>query len=345
MSRIVFLCLFLVLTVSSGFADGQANVFVYHRFGDSRFPSTNIPLNVFADQLELLKQKNYTVLALGDIVTRLREGRALPSRCAAITVDDAYRTFLTGAMPLLRRYGYPATLFVSTGSVGGENYLSWDDLRALVEQGVEIGNHSASHPYLLTRQRGETAGAWLDRIRLDIQQASQTIQHELGRTPLLFAYPYGEYSPEIVELVRESGFSGAAAQFSGVVSAAADPFVLPRFPMGGNYATLAEFSEKLAMHPLDVQIIDDKGPVVGKDNPPELVVDILNRDVDLAQLRCFVQGQQGCFMVADPSVPGRFRVRAQQPLDGRRSRYTLTAPGSKGQGWFWFSRLWIFPDR
>ncbi len=345
MLRMLLLCLLLLLTVAQAYAEGQASVFVYHRFGDSRYPSTNISLDTFADQLELLRQKNYTVLPLGEITTRLREGRPLPPRCAAITVDDAYRTFLTGAMPLLRRYGYPATLFVSTDLVGGNDFLNWDDLRSLSAQGVEIGNHSASHPYLLNRNRGETDKAWLERIRLDIQRTSQALQRELGREPQLFAYPYGEYAPEIVEVVRELGFAGAAAQQSGVVSAAADLFMLPRFPMGGVYATLTGFREKLAMQPLVVQVVDGQGPVVRKDNPPELVVDILSSEVDLAQLQCFVPGQQGCSLVADPSVPGRYRVRAQQSLDGRRSKYTLTAPGSRGQGWFWFSQLWVFPQR
>jgi peptidoglycan/xylan/chitin deacetylase (PgdA/CDA1 family) len=260
-------------------------------------------------------------------------------------VDDAYRTFLTGAMPLLRRYGYPVTLFVSTDLVGGDDFLTWDELRSLPAQGVEIGNHSASHPYLLNRNRDETDEAWLERIRSDIQRASQALQRELGREPRLFAYPYGEYVPEIVELVRELDFAGATVQSSGVVSAAADLFKLPRFPMGGDYATLAGFSEKLAMQPLVVQVVDGDGPVVGIDNPPELVVDILNSEVDLTQLQCFVAGQRECSIVKDPLEPGRYRVRALQPLDGRRSRYTLTAPGSRGQGWFWFSQLWIFPQR
>ncbi|WP_432821293.1 polysaccharide deacetylase family protein [Trichloromonas sp.] len=345
MLRLSIFCLFLLLTISPAYAEGQANVFVYHRFGDSRYPSTNIPLETFADQLELLKRQNYTVLTLGEIVSRLGAGRALPRYCAAITVDDAYRSFLAGAMPLLRRYGYPATLFVSTDSVGGDEFLSWDELRSLSAQGIEIGNHTASHPYLLNRNREETDAAWFERIRLDIERASQALRRELGQEPRLFAYPYGEYTPEVVALISELGFAGATVQHSGVVSAMSNRFALPRFPMGGDYATLAEFSDKLSMRPLVVQVIDGQDPVVRGNNPPELVVDILSSEVDLTQVQCFVQGQQGCVMTADPAVPGRYRVRAQQPLDGRRSRYTITAPGSRGQGWFWFSQLWIFPQR
>ena len=102
---------------------GQANVFIYHRFGDSRYPSTNIAVSTFASQLRLLKDQHYTVLPLGEIVRRLRRGEPLPERCAALTVDDAFETFWTGAMPLLRKYGYPVTLFVATDTIGGSSYM------------------------------------------------------------------------------------------------------------------------------------------------------------------------------------------------------------------------------
>ena len=321
---------------------GQANMFVYHRFGDARYPSTNIALEVFAKQLELLRTKEYTVLPLGDVVDRLTQGTPLPERCAVLTVDDGYESFLTGAMPLLRRYGYPVSLFVSTDSVGAPGYLGWDQLRALRDEGVEIGNHSASHPYLLDRQKGEDEAAWLARIRGDIERASAAMQRELGGMSGVFAYPYGEYSPEVAKLVRELCFAGAVAQHSGVVEAAADPFVLPRFPMGGAYATFVEFRDKLAMRPLKLKVLSPGSPVITGINPPELLVEIIDGEADLKGLRCFVGGQEGGIVEPVSGHPGRYRVAATAPLEGRRGRYTLTAPGRNG-GWHWFSQLWVQP--
>ena len=321
---------------------GQANMFVYHRFGDARYASTNIAVEVFAQQLELLRTKEYTVLPLGDVVDRLAQGTSLPERCAVLTVDDGYESFLTGAMPLLRRYGYPVSLFVSTDSVGAPGYLSWDQLRALRDEGVEIGNHSASHPYLLDRQKGEDEGAWLARIRADIERASAALRRELGGVSRVFAYPYGEYSPEVAKLVRELGFAGAVAQHSGVVEAAADPFALPRFPMGGVYATFIEFRDKLAMRPLKLKVLSPDSPVIKGKNPPEMVVEIVDGEADLKGLRCFVGGQKGGILEPVPGYPKRYRVAATAPLEGRRGRYTLTAPGRNG-GWHWFSQLWIQP--
>ena len=233
-----FLSLLFVLALLPSFArGGQANIFVYHRFGDNRFPSTNVALDDFEAHLKILQNGKVEVLPLGEVVERLRQGKPLPAACAVLTVDDGYRSFLTGAMPLLRRFGYPATLFVSTGSVGRGGYLSWDELKSLSREGIEIGSHSASHMYLVERISGETTSQWLERVRSDLLAAQDIFRKELGRSPRLFSYPYGEYSPEIVNLVESLGFSGAAGQHSGVVSGAGELFALPRFPMGGPFAT------------------------------------------------------------------------------------------------------------
>jgi len=121
--------LLLILVPAPLQAADQATVFIYHRFGDPRYPSTNTSLGEFRAHLETLRQGGYQVLPLTEIVARLRGGQPLPERCVAISVDDAFRSFLSGAMPLLREYGYPATLFVNTGEVNGPDYLSWEELR------------------------------------------------------------------------------------------------------------------------------------------------------------------------------------------------------------------------
>lgn len=339
-----FASLLLASAATSLAMSNEASVFVYHRFGDSRYPSTNIDLNVFAAQLAYLKAHDYNVLPLSRIVRDLRDGTPLPERCAALTVDDAFKTFLTGAMPLLRSYHYPVTLFVSTDTVDGDSYLSWKDLQELVKQGVEIGSHTMTHPYLLDRRRGESEEQWTQRVRREISGAQKALQERLGVTPVLFAYPYGEFSPQLMKIVKSLGFLGALGQQSGVIAAGEDLFCLPRFPMGGPYATMAGFKEKLAMRALPVKVLEPVSPVLGAVNPPTMVVQIAPGVVDLKRLRCYVPDQPLAKLSFDPSVAGRVTVQAEQPLSGRRSKYTLTAPGLKG-GWYWFSQLWVRTSR
>ena len=320
----------------------QANVFIYHRFDDSRFPSTNISGHDFQAHLEILHRQDFTVLSLGQIVDRMKRGESLPQRCAAITVDDAFRSFLTSGWPLIKRYGFPATLFVSTDLVGGGDYLDWQELKALHDEGVELGNHSASHAYLLDRSKD---GNGQVRVGEDIARAQRAFESNLGFTPRLFAYPYGEFSPKLVELVRQAGFDAAVGQQSGVMTPEQDLFRLPRFPMGGGYATAGEFKEKLLMKHLPVEVVAPATTVVGADNPPKLVFSLADGPYDRRALRCYIPGQAECRVTAVAGQDGRFEIMADGPLTGRRSKYTITAPGHSGGEWYWFSQLWVLPRR
>lgn len=341
MLRILVLGLLLALSVPvNALAADQANIFIYHRFGDSRYPSTNISLDDFAAHLQLLAEGDYHVMSLGAVVSAWQAGQTLPERTVVLTVDDAFSSFLSGAMPLLRRYGFPVTLFVNTDSVGDGQYLSWDQLRSLAAEGVEIGNHTASHLYLLNRRAGESRAQWLARLKADIERAQQTLTRELGTAPRLFAYPYGEYDAEVAGLIQQLGFAAAVAQQSGVATSGGNRYALPRFPMGGPYASLQSFREKLRMHPLPVTLLKPVSIEVGADNPPVLDVRIDPQRVDLRRLRCFVPGQADGLLQAVAGEPGHYLVQARAPLQGRRSKYTLTAPGRHG-GWYWFSQLWV----
>ncbi|MEA3465396.1 MAG: polysaccharide deacetylase family protein [Thermodesulfobacteriota bacterium] len=340
---LVVICATVLITLFSGvvWSARQATVFVYHRFGDGRYSSTNIDLHIFEQQLAYLKLNNYTVLPVGDIVQRLSEGIALPDRCVALTVDDGYTTFLTGAMPLLRQYGFPVTLFVSTDAVGGGSYLNWEQLRQLQQEGVEIGNHSASHPYFVSDEVNKPE-RWLAESIADIEKAQQAFAQHLGCRPTLFAYPYGEYSPAMEILIENLGFAAAFAQQSGVISAVRSFYSLPRFPMGGAFATLQGFKSKLTMRPMPIVVHRSTSPIVGAHDPPELIFSLDNNtDIAMSSLRCYVQGQDSVAVEADGE--GNYRVVAGAPLSGRRNKYTLTAQSRDGRFWYWFSHPWIHP--
>ncbi len=324
-------------------ADGQDNVVIYHRFDEGRYPSTNISTEIFAQQLAYLKEQNYQVLSLGEVVRRLIIGEALPEKGAALCVDDAFTSFAEAGMPLVRQYGYPISLFVNTDAVGTSGYLDWDEIRALRAEGVEIGNHTASHAYLVEMEADEDISAWRERIVQDISKAQQQFKQHLEFEPTLFVYPYGEYSSDVVKIVKELGYQAAFAQQSGVVHAKHDLFTLPRFPMGGPYATFEGFKTKLLMKPLVVLNEQPLSPVV-KSNPPELLLEIDAVDVDMRRVNCFVQGENSCQVEAVVDRDGWYRVVAEQPLTGRRNKYTLTAPGKKG-GWHWYSHLWLNAKR
>jgi len=343
MRHFLFL-LILLLTLPTTFAyAGRVNMFIYHRFGEARYASTNIDPKVFAAQMQYLVDQQIPVLSLEEVAHALQQGRSLPDKAVVLTVDDAFVSFLDIAYPLLSRYHFPVTLFVNTDSVGHPGYLSWKQLRFLAESGVTIGNHTADHAYLLDRNQGESVTDWSARVVADIRKAQQEITREIGDAPKFFAYPYGEYSGPLMDLVRGEGFIAAVAQQSGVVGEGSDRFCLPRFPMGGGFATMEGFRSKGAMAPLQLELLPPVDPVwIDSGTAPVLTVRLAPDRYELGRLQGFVQGDNSLRIEPVTGKPGTFRVQADKPLSGRRNKYTLTVPLRQG-GWAWFSQPWFRP--
>lgn len=334
------LVLFLLLPVVA--SAGQINSFIYHRFDDDRYPSTNISVDIFTQQLEFLQQQKIPLVSTQEISERIARGERLPEHAVMLTVDDAYRSFYEAGMPIIRQFGVPVSLFVNTDSVGTPGYMSWDEIREVAAAGVEIGNHTATHAYLVEMSASENFEQWQQRVRDDILSAQQAFAQELGFKPNVFAYPYGEYSPEIIDILKDLGFIAAYAQQSGVIHSQFDPFILPRFPMGGPFATLDDFKSKVMMKPLPVLDQEPVSPIIAVgQTPPVLDLYMPGLSGGAQQFNCFAQGSNSCRVsVNKVRGEGWYQVVAEKPLSGRRNKYTLTRQ-SAGGGWLWFSQLWI----
>ncbi len=332
--------LLLLLPLLSHVYAGQVNSFIYHRFGETRYPSTNISADVFTQQLEYVKAQGIEVISLAEVVKRLNSGKDLPEHAVSFCVDDAFRSLYDVGMPIIRKYGIPLTLFVNTAAVGTSGYLNWTELKELLAEGVEIGNHTDTHAYLVELKPGETPQQWNKRVREDILRAQKLFEKHLGIKPTLFAYPYGEYSPAVVAIIKKLGFTAAFAQQSGVIYSADNLYNLPRFPMGGPFATFAGFKTKLAMQPLPATEVDPFNPVI-RENPPVLHLRIAGQKINPKRINCFAQGENRCWVETDAKRgEGWYKVTAEQPLTGRRNKYTLTLQSNQG-GWLWYSHPWI----
>lgn len=335
-SIIMLLCVLFVGTAFSG----QVNTFIYHRFDEQRYPSTNIAAEIFKQQLDYLKENSIEVISLTDIAAKLNSGQTLPVHAVALCADDSYRSFYDVAMPLLRQYDFPFTLFVNTDAVGTNGYLSWSEIRQLHAEGIEIGNHTASHAYLVEMEENERYSEWRKRIKQDILRAQDALELNLGFRPQLFAYTFGEYSDYVIEIIEELGFSAAYAQQSGIIHDQHSVFNLPRFPMGGPFATMEGFVSKSKMLPLVVQQQEPSSPVIAE-NPPTLTIKLKDNTVAVGRINCFVQGENRCWVEDYPQRgEGWYRIKAEQPLTGRRNKFTLTTQLADGR-WAWFSHLWV----
>jgi peptidoglycan/xylan/chitin deacetylase (PgdA/CDA1 family) len=311
--------------------------FVYHRFGDSRYPSTNVSAKDFEIHLKYLVENDFQVLTFSQAIAYLHSEKPL-RKTAVITIDDGYKGFFTNALPLLKKYDIPATLFINTKTVGGGDYMTWNELKDVARHDVEIGNHTHSHDYFLDLPETSRYKTFKDEI--DLSQS--IIKKNLDIEPIVFSYPYGEFDVEMKKIVQQAGFVAAAAQNSGVMYAGSDIFQCPRFPMSEAYSSEKQFIEKTSMHAL--QIIDQSPTafVLREEDPPVLTLTLPGSDLNLKQLQCFVQGGEcelNALKTTDESAT--ISLRARKPLSGRRrTLYTLTFRDNQGK-WYWFSHLWI----
>ena len=338
--RCVLAALFWSLVSSAAAAD--ISMLIYHRFGEADLPSTNVTLEQLENHIELIKSGAYTTLSVSDLEPILKQGAPMPDQGLVFTADDAFRSFMTEAWPRLKAAGIPATLFISTDPVDNatpnSRYLTWDDVRALKADGVEIGHHGAGHIHLPRIP--------LEQAIADIERASEVFMRELGEVPDIFAYPYGEYNADLAKYLEEQGFKIALAQYSSAIDERSDPYALPRFPMNERYGDTARFrlvSRALALPAKDILPRD---PELSLENNPPLFGFTVSQNIpNLSSLNCYPShlGEPAKIETL-PSETGslRLEVRFEKPFPKGRSRINCTMQDRSGR-WYWFGRPFFVP--
>ncbi|MEQ8193285.1 MAG: polysaccharide deacetylase family protein [Rhodospirillales bacterium] len=314
----------------------SAVVVMYHRFGERKFPATNITLEQFEAHIDILKSGRYTVLPLPEIVEKLRKGESLPERTVGISIDDAYRSTFTEAWPRLKKAGLAFTVFVSTDHIDRKlvNMMTWDQIRTLVKDGVTIGHHTASHLHMADQNAA--------RNGRDIEQASKRFKEELGFVPKIFAYPYGEASLATIRLIKAAGFAVAFGQHSGAIDRTADFHYLPRFAMNETYGTAARFKLAVDAIALPVTDITPEDPMIGKINPPAVGFTVAAPIKNLQRLSCY-SSHAGRAAVTQLGAR-RIEVRIDKAFPPGRTRLNCTLPGADGR-WHWFGRQFYLPRK
>lgn len=331
--------LLLLLFITSPIFANSAVVFMYHRFGEFKYPSTNITMEQFKYQLDYLQEHDYNVWHLSKILRHIINKQELPPKTVALTIDDAYLSTYTNAYPVLKSKNFPFTVVISTNQVDSrsKNYMSWNQMREMQKNGAEFANHSSSHDFLL-QQESETESQWSERITTEIEKAQQRIHEELGadtnENPRLFSYPFGEYDLKTAELIRKLGYIGIT-QTSGPIGEDCDLRAVTRFPMAEAFANPNSFISKLNTVPMPIISVSHKEPIIKKENPPKLHI---NLKEPLENMGCYISsGETIDFKwISQTEVV----VTANEPIKPPREKYTCTAPAKDGK-WYWYSHLWI----
>lgn len=344
--KTIILCLLLSILFTP--LSKAVAILQYHHVSDTTPSSTSISVEQFIRHMHFLKQKNYNVLPLNEIVTALKSGKKITENTIAITFDDGYLNVLTNADPILQELGFPYSVFVAPNEITEqrENMLSWSQLKSMHERGVLILNHSLKHDHLNRQLDNETVEQWTTRINDDITQAQSIINTKLDIKPeqqlKYLAYPYGEYNTKLLNIVEQLNFVGFG-QHSGAISKRSNFTALPRFPASGRYSNLKTLKIKLETIPMPVTKLTNNNPQLdqhtyGNPKRPELIVTLDLSDIYKPTLACYILGEK-----VEVTWLGSksFSIASNVNLPAGRSRYNCTAQSRNKSGYYWFSQPWI----
>ena len=251
---------------------------MFHRFNEHKYPSTNIQMNVFKEQMEIIQSSSYTF----SNPEKFKENFETPktNKEILITIDDAFQSFYLEAWPYLKENEIPFILFVSTEPVGKKGYMTWDQIKEVeAEKFTSIGHHSHSHGYLIDIDN--------NLFISDIEKANKIFLKNLGYIPNLFSYPFGEYSKFMRDYISEN-FDFAFGQHSGVIDLNKDKFELPRFPINENYGDLKRFDSIINSFPLEYkQLLPLEKKLSVKNNPPDFQVKFFSEQNNIKNINCY----------------------------------------------------------
>ena len=327
-------CSFLIMlsTLHSAQAGESAVILMYHRFGESVHPSTNIGIDQCEAHIEELQFGGYSVLPIPDILSAINEDQPLPDKTIGITIDDAYLSVYKEAWPRLRRANFPFTLFIATDAIDRkfDGYMNWEQVRELQASGVTIGSQTASHLHMSANQT--------DRNREDIQTSNTRFKNETGVKPSLFAYPFGEASIKVQNIVKEAGFTHAFGQHSGALNASSDKYYMPRFALNENFGGIKRF--RLISNVLGINYTDlsPLNPTL-EENPPLFGFTLKKEAEHIKNITCY-SGNQGKLLMQ--RLGPRVEVRLAHRFRPGRARINCTAPTPSGS-WRWFGMLYYVP--
>ncbi len=336
----------MTLAMAIPISTHAAVILQYHHVSDKTPTITSISPSLFEEHLDYLEDNKYTIWSIKQLVKKLRKQAPISDKVVVITFDDAYESIYTEAFPLLKKRNWPFTVFVATQPVAQrvKSFMSWEQLREMQEAGATIANHTTTHAHLVRLKQGESEAAWLARVKAEIENAQHALDEHLGPVPKLIAYPYGEYTSEVSELVARLGYVGFGQQ-SGAVSARHTLTELPRYPMNNHFGAMEQFRLKVASLPLAAKSVQPDTMLVERQAPESLHITLFPEAIHEHLLSCYFSGAGRVESEVERTEAGIVVSIPKLPeLPSGRSRLNCTAPSSLPEmnGRFhWFSYFWM----
>ncbi|MFH1359937.1 MAG: polysaccharide deacetylase family protein [Candidatus Omnitrophota bacterium] len=209
---LLILCLALILAVAGAFfwlSDKYTvPIIMYHsiNYVDTPVPNITSPER-FAWHMEFLKTHGYRVISLQELIDAIETKNPLSRKSVVITFDDGYRDNYTHAFKVLKKYNFPATIFVAVDQIGDDDKLTWEQILEMEKNGIDIGSHTLDQTYLPSVSLAEQ--------ERQIKLSKEILEKKLGHLVCCFAYPSGGFTETIKKIVQKSGYRGACATNRG----------------------------------------------------------------------------------------------------------------------------------
>lgn len=187
-------------------------------------PDETVEPATFTAEMDALASNGYHTVSQTQLFQALFDGGALPSKPVLISVDDGYVDDVKSILPVLRSHHMVATFYVITGRFHEQGFLNETEVRRLDDAGMDIGAHTRTHVPLNAIPPAQ--------VPAQVEGSRRDLQRVLGHFVYWFAYPYGAFSPGVVQEVRKAGFLLATTTKGGTVESATAPLTLPRIHVG-----------------------------------------------------------------------------------------------------------------
>lgn len=218
-------------------AGSKILVLNYHQIG-TNFTPLCVPTQLFDEQMAYLKDNGYATITPEELYEGIAGNLVLPERPVMITFDDGYVDNYTNALPILKKYGMHATVFVVPGFTGVQpNYLTWEQLKDMEKNGFSIQSHTLNH-----RALEELPD---DEIRAELLNSKLLIEKNLGHPVDFLAYPTGTYNLHIAGIAKEVGYKAAYTIRYGNVDKGSNIYALERVPIFQTENTMKGFFERI----------------------------------------------------------------------------------------------------
>jgi peptidoglycan/xylan/chitin deacetylase (PgdA/CDA1 family) len=210
--------------------NAQVVVLCYHRLEGRAGGALSIEPALFEKHLQELKDKGLAVISMQDFLAWRRGEKNVPAKSVLITIDDGYVSGIDVGVPLLKKYGYPATFFVYLEYINkGGKSVTWAQLAQLRDEGFEIGSHTVSHQDLRRKPAKSKLATYEEWLKDEVDRPKQTIEEQLGTKCVAIAYPYGFHNAKVEAEVRAAGYELGFTTYGQRIGIDAAPFSIGRY--------------------------------------------------------------------------------------------------------------------